>query len=70
MYSTSSIKTRATWTAFPYNIAWWDKTGHFDYCSQVDTSTGRSTGQEGTGGASRRPPTRTTLSASRPRGDP
>ncbi|MDR0346165.1 MAG: hypothetical protein LBI49_24215, partial [Nocardiopsaceae bacterium] len=44
-YSTSSIKTRTTWTAFPYNVAWADETGHFDYCSQV---TGRRcTGQEG-----------------------
>jgi hypothetical protein len=44
-YSTSSIKTRTTWTAFPYNVAWSDETGHFDYCSQV---TGRRcTGLEG-----------------------
>lgn len=49
MYSTSSIQTRATWTAFPYNIAWSDETGHFDYCSQVDTSTGKCTGDEGAG---------------------
>ena len=35
-YSTSSISTRATWTAFPYNIAWSDETGHFQYCSQAD----------------------------------
>jgi hypothetical protein len=44
-YSTSSISTRTTWTAFPYNVAWSDETGHFDYCSQV---TGRRcTGMEG-----------------------
>lgn len=44
-YSTSSIRTRTTWTAFPYNVAWSDETGHFDYCSQV---TGRHcTGLEG-----------------------
>lgn len=49
MYSTSSIKTRATWTAFPYNIAWSDETGHFQYCSQVDTGTGKCTGDEGAG---------------------
>ena len=47
MYSTSSIKTRTTWTAFPYNVAWDDETGHFDFCSQVDTSNGTCTGQEG-----------------------
>jgi hypothetical protein len=35
MYSTSSIKTRTTWTAFPYNVAYGDETGHFDYCSEV-----------------------------------
>ncbi|MBO0805929.1 MAG: hypothetical protein J2P25_23015 [Nocardiopsaceae bacterium] len=44
-YSTSSIKTRTTWTAFPYNIAWSDETGHFDDCSQVTSS--RCTGLEG-----------------------
>lgn len=44
-YSTSSIKTRTTWTAFPYAVAWDDETGHFDYCSQV--TGGRCTGQEG-----------------------
>lgn len=50
MYSTSSIETRATWTAFPYNIAYSDETGHFDYCSQVDTTTGNCTGLEGAPG--------------------
>jgi hypothetical protein len=50
MYSTSTIKTRATWTAFPYNIAWSDETGHFQYCSQSDTSTGQCTGMEGAPG--------------------
>jgi len=44
-YSTSSIQTRTTWTAFPYNVAWSDETGHFQLCSQV---TGRHcTGLEG-----------------------
>jgi hypothetical protein len=47
MYSTSSINTRTTWTAFPYNVAWGDETGHFDLCSQVDTSNGTCTGMEG-----------------------
>jgi len=47
MYSTSSIQTRTTWTAFPYNIAWSDETGHFQYCSQVDPATDQCTGQEG-----------------------
>jgi hypothetical protein len=47
MYSTSSIQTRATWTAFPYNIAWSDETGHFQYCSQADPTTDQCTGQEG-----------------------
>jgi hypothetical protein len=50
MYSTSSIDTRATWTAFPYNIAYSDETGHFDYCSQVNTSSGNCTGVEGAPG--------------------
>ncbi|HEX6519631.1 MAG TPA: hypothetical protein VF070_06380 [Streptosporangiaceae bacterium] len=50
MYSTSSIETRATWTAFPYNIAYSDETGHFDYCSQVDTASGTCTGTEGAPG--------------------
>jgi len=50
MYSTSSIQTRATWTAFPYNIAWSDETGHFQYCSQADPATDLCTGQEGAAG--------------------
>lgn len=50
MYSTSSLLTRATWTAFPYNIAYADETGHFQLCSQVDTTTGDCTGLEGVPG--------------------
>jgi hypothetical protein len=50
MYSTSSIKTRATWTAFPYNIAYSDETGHFQYCSKADPETGKCTGLEGAPG--------------------
>jgi hypothetical protein len=45
MYSTSSLQTRTTWTAFPYNVAWSDETGHFQVCDQV--TNGRCTGQEG-----------------------
>ena len=33
MYSTSSEKTHATWTAHVYNIAFSDEIGHFDYCT-------------------------------------
>ena len=47
MYSTSSEKTRVTWAAHSYNIAFSDEIGHFDFCSQVDTSTGTCTGNEG-----------------------
>ncbi|MEO6888242.1 MAG: hypothetical protein ABI456_03795 [Ktedonobacteraceae bacterium] len=48
MYSTSSEKTRVTWAAHSYNVAFADETGHFDYCSTV-TSTGGCTGTEGNG---------------------
>jgi hypothetical protein len=50
MYSTSTPQTRATWTAYPYNIAYSDETGHFQFCSQVDTTTGECTGLEGAPG--------------------
>lgn len=50
MYSTSSLQTRSTWTAFPYNVAYSDETGHFQLCSQVDTTTGECTGLEGAPG--------------------
>ena len=33
MYSTSSEKTRVTWAAHTYNIAFSDEIGHFDYCT-------------------------------------
>jgi hypothetical protein len=46
MYSTSSEKTRVTWAAHSYNIAFSDEIGHFDFCSVVDT-TGACTGLEG-----------------------
>ncbi len=47
MYSTSSEKTRVTWAAHSYNIAFADETGHFDFCSNVDTTNGTCTGNEG-----------------------
>lgn len=46
MYSTSTPQTRSTWTAYPYNVAYADETGHFDFCSQV-SSDGVCTGLEG-----------------------
>jgi hypothetical protein len=33
MYSTSSEKTRVTWAAHSYNIAFSDEIGHWDYCN-------------------------------------
>src|SRR5205823_13634126 len=47
MYSTSSEKTRVPWTTHSFNIAFSDETGHFDYCTNVDTSTGTCVGNEG-----------------------
>ena len=47
MYSTSSEKTRVTWAAHSYNIAFADETGHFDYCSNVNS--GGCSGNEGIG---------------------
>jgi hypothetical protein len=47
MYSTSSEKTRVTWAAHSYNIAFADEIGHFDFCSVVNTSTGTCKGKEG-----------------------
>jgi hypothetical protein len=41
-YATSSEHTRNTWTAHSYNIAFSDEIGHYEYCNQVDTSTGNS----------------------------
>ena len=48
MYSTSSEQTRVTWAAHSYNVAFSDEIGHFDYCSNVDASTGTCAGNEGT----------------------
>ncbi|MDQ2715920.1 MAG: hypothetical protein M3Z08_13510 [Chloroflexota bacterium] len=47
MYSTSSEKTRVTWAAHSYNVAFADEIGHFDFCSTV--TTGTCTGTEGNG---------------------
>jgi hypothetical protein len=46
MYSTSSEKTRVPWTAHSYNISFADETGHFDYCTNVNSS-GACVGNEG-----------------------
>ena len=51
MYSTSTSQTRATWTAYPYAVAYADETGHFQFCGDVDTTTGDCAGTEGTDGA-------------------
>lgn len=40
MYSTSGTNTRVPWAAHSYNVAMSDEIGHFEYCSQVDTSNG------------------------------
>jgi hypothetical protein len=49
MYATSSEHTRVPWTAHSYNIAYSDEIGHFEYCSNVNTSRGTCSGsaQEG-----------------------
>ena len=47
MYSTSSEKTRVTWAAHSYNIAFSDEIGHFDLCGNVDLSTFTCSGNEG-----------------------
>jgi hypothetical protein len=39
MYSTSSEKTRVTWAAHSYNIAFADEIGHFDFCNGSNTIT-------------------------------
>lgn len=39
MYSTSTPQTRVLWAAHSYNVAMDVETGHFDFCSSVDTST-------------------------------
>src|SRR5205085_7748871 len=47
MYSTSSEKTRVTWTAHAYNIAFSDEIGHFDFCTAISAPGGNCTGREG-----------------------
>jgi hypothetical protein len=51
MYSTSTPQTRSTWTAIPYNVAYSDETGHFDYCGQVNTADQTCSGLEGPQGS-------------------
>jgi hypothetical protein len=50
MYSTSSPQTRVPWAAHSYNIAFDEETGHFDYCSNVNTTTLGCAGLEGAPG--------------------
>ncbi len=47
MYSTSSEKTRVTWAAHSYNIAFSDEIGHFDFCTTISAPGGHCTGLEG-----------------------
>src|SRR6266536_2285301 len=47
MYSTSSEKTRVTWAAHSYNIAFSDEIGHFDWCTKISGPGGNCTGKEG-----------------------
>jgi hypothetical protein len=47
MYSTSSEKTRVTWAAHSYNIAFSDEIGHFDLCTTISGPGGNCTGLEG-----------------------
>jgi hypothetical protein len=51
MYSTSSEKTRVTWAAHSYNVAFSDEIGHWDYCSTVVSFGGNcsATATEGNG---------------------
>jgi hypothetical protein len=48
MYSTSSEKTRVTWAAHSYNVAFSDEIGHWDHCSTV-LADGTCSGTEGVG---------------------
>src|SRR5947209_10950535 len=47
MYSTSSEKTRVTWAAHSYNVAFSDEIGHWDYCTSIASSTATCNGKEG-----------------------
>jgi hypothetical protein len=48
MYSTSSPRTITPWAAATYNVAFDTEIGHFDYCSNVNSS-GACAGYEGVG---------------------
>jgi hypothetical protein len=47
MYSTSSEKTRVTWAAHSYNIAFTEEIGHWDFCTHIDPKTSSCNGLEG-----------------------
>jgi hypothetical protein len=49
MYATSSPQTTVPWAAATYNVAMDSEIGHFDYCSNVDSTTGTCIGNEGIG---------------------
>ena len=49
MYSTSSPQTTVPWAAATYNVAMDTEVGHFDYCNNVDSTTGSCLGNEGVG---------------------
>jgi hypothetical protein len=50
MYSTTSERTTVPWAAHTYNVGFSDEIGHFDYCTQIDPTTGSCTGLEGVPG--------------------
>jgi hypothetical protein len=52
MYDTSSPRVGAgtLWAAHTGNVSFSDEIGHFDFCTQVDTTTGTCTGLEGVPG--------------------
>jgi hypothetical protein len=47
MYASSSEKTRLTWTAHGYNVAYSDEIGHFEYCDAVDADGNCTSNSEG-----------------------
>jgi hypothetical protein len=49
MYSTSTPQTTVPWAAATYNVAMDTEVGHFDYCNNVDSTTGSCLGNEGVG---------------------
>jgi hypothetical protein len=50
MYSTSSDKTRTTWTAHTFNIGFVDEVGHFELCRAVTSQGGTCAPGGGDGG--------------------